>query len=264
MRLTSLHQSHAAGLVVIFPRQFTTQRRPNQTQRSHPRHMHHPQAHCGFRCRSWTGGTFLECTRRESFSTNPCQTWPSTTPHRNTHQQHNNSQYCQQHHQTPMIKIYGNEVFLVIRWWNATILQILLPTWPWKPWWLSIQTSYCWHTSTRPTLLCPHGQFSHSATTSYEAKHSSRVCWNPRGSLLQEAPITKHGHFPLSGHLPYRYQLPSTWPVKNTIEKYHSLQPSKNTCTIETHNSREHLLALYLLLRSLDNNYLGHIVFCLG
>jgi hypothetical protein len=29
-----------------------------------------------------------------------------------------------------------------------------------------------------------------------------RVCWNPRGSLLQEVPITKHRHFLLSGHLP--------------------------------------------------------------
>jgi hypothetical protein len=29
-----------------------------------------------------------------------------------------------------------------------------------------------------------------------------RVCWNPRGSLLQEVPITKHRHFPSSGHLP--------------------------------------------------------------
>ncbi len=87
------------GRWLYFPRQFTMQRRPNQTQWSHPRHMHHPQACCGFHCRSWTGGTFLECTRSESFSTNPCQTQPSATTHTNTHQQHNNSRYCQQHHQ---------------------------------------------------------------------------------------------------------------------------------------------------------------------
>ncbi len=143
------------------------------------------------------------------------------------------------------------------------ILQILLPTWPWKPWWLSIQTSYCQHTSTCPTLLCPHGQLSHSATTSYEAKHSSRVCWNPRGSLLQEVPIAKHGHFPLSGPLPYRYQLPNTWPVKNTTEKYHLLQLSKNTCTIEAHNSRERLLAVSLVEVSWHRNQ-NQNIFCQG
>jgi hypothetical protein len=48
----------------------------------------------------------------------------------------------------------------------------------------------------------PHGQLSHSATKSYEAKHSSRVIWNPRKSLLQEIPITNHMHFPSSGRLP--------------------------------------------------------------
>jgi hypothetical protein len=81
--------------------------------------------------------------------------------------------------------------------------KILLSTWPWKLGWLSIKTSYyCWHTSTCQTILCPHWQLPHSATKRYEAKHSSRVCWNPRGSLLQEVPITKHRHFPSSGHLP--------------------------------------------------------------
>jgi hypothetical protein len=42
----------------------------------------------------------------------------------------------------------GDEILLVVRWQNATILQVLLPTWPQEPWRLSIQTSYCQHTST--------------------------------------------------------------------------------------------------------------------
>ncbi len=72
----------------------------------------------------------------------------------------------------------------------------------------------------------------------------SIICWNPRGSLLQEVPITKRRHFPLSGHLSYRYQLPTTWPGK----KHHSPQPSSiNTSTIGAHNSREHLLAVSLV-----------------
>jgi hypothetical protein len=41
---------------------------------------------------------------------------PSTTANTNTHWQHNNSWYCQQHHQTLPIKINGNVVFWVIRW----------------------------------------------------------------------------------------------------------------------------------------------------
>jgi len=124
------------------------------------------------------------------------KTRASTTTYTNSHRQHNHSRYHKQHHQMSTIKIDGNEMFLVIRWWKAKILQILLPTRPWKLRWLSIQTSYCWHTSTRQTVLCPHGQLPHSTTKSYEAKHSSRVCWNPRGSLLQEVPITKQGTSP--------------------------------------------------------------------
>ncbi len=164
--------------------------------------MHHTQTGCCICSRSRTGSTLPECTRSKSISTCLCQTWSSTTTYTNSHRQHNHSQYRKQHHQTPMIEINGNAEFLVLRRWNTTIFQILLPTRPWKLRWLSIQTSYCWHTSTRQTFLCPHGQLLHSATKSYEAKHSSRVCWNPRGSILQEVPITKHRHFPLSGRLP--------------------------------------------------------------
>ena len=70
--------------------------------------------------------------RTPKFLTTPCQTWPSTTAHPNTHPQHNNSQYCQQHHQTSTITINGNAIFLVTRWQNTKILQVLLPTRPWK------------------------------------------------------------------------------------------------------------------------------------
>ncbi len=73
------------------------------------------------------------------------------------------------------------------------------------------------------------------------------LCWNPRGLLLQEIPITKHWQYPLSGQLPQAIQLMSTWPVKNTTETYHSLQPSKNRNTIEAHNSRVPLLAVSLI-----------------
>jgi hypothetical protein len=99
-------------------------------------------------------GTLPECTPRSlSISACPCQTQTSTTTYTNTHRQYNHSRYRKQHHQTPTIEINGNAVFLVIRRWNATILQILLPTRPWKLKWLSVQTSYCRHTSTRQTLL---------------------------------------------------------------------------------------------------------------
>jgi hypothetical protein len=70
----------------------------------------------------------------------------------------------------------GDEILLVVRWLNATILQVLLPTQPQQPWQLSIQTSYCQHTPTRQAILCPHEQLPHSLTKSYEVKHSSRVC----------------------------------------------------------------------------------------
>jgi hypothetical protein len=73
------------GRWLFLPRQFTTQRGPNQTQRSHSRLMHHPQACCCLRCRSQTGCTFPECPRSKSFLTHPCQTGPSTTANTNTH-----------------------------------------------------------------------------------------------------------------------------------------------------------------------------------
>ncbi len=83
---------------------------------------------------------------------------------------------CQQHNQMTRITSNGDEILLVIRWQNTTILQILIPTQPWKPWWLSIQTSYHQHTSTHQVILSPHEQLPHSLTKSYEAAHSSRVC----------------------------------------------------------------------------------------
>ena len=90
------------------------------------------------RSRSQIWGTLPECTRSKSISTCTCQTWTSPATYTNTHRQHNHSRYCKQHHQTPTIEIDGNAVLLVIRWWNATILQILLTTRPWKIRWLSI------------------------------------------------------------------------------------------------------------------------------
>jgi hypothetical protein len=51
------------------------------------------------------GALFLNAQEAKVFLTHPCQTRPSTTANTNTHWQHNNSQYCQQHHQTPTIKI---------------------------------------------------------------------------------------------------------------------------------------------------------------
>jgi hypothetical protein len=68
-----------------------------------------------------------------------------------------------------------------------------------------------------------------------------------KGIPTPEIPITKHWQFPLSGQLLQAIQLPSTWPVKNTTESYHLLQPSKNRGTIEAHNSRECLLAVSLV-----------------
>jgi hypothetical protein len=68
----------------------------------------------------------------------------------------------------------GDEILLVVRWQNAMILQVLLPTQPQKRR-LSIQTSYRRHTLTRQAI-CPHEQLPHSLTKSYEAKHLSRVC----------------------------------------------------------------------------------------
>ncbi len=118
--------------------------------------MCHLQAGCCFHSRSQTGCPFPERARSWSFTTNPCRTQPSTTANHNTHWQHNNSWNCQQHDQMPKITSNGDVILLVIGWQNTRILHILLPTWPQKPRWLSIQTSYCRHTSTRQTILHPH------------------------------------------------------------------------------------------------------------
>jgi hypothetical protein len=77
-----------------------------------------------------------------------------------------------------MIKITsnGDGILLVIRQQNTMILQILLPSQPRKPRQLSIQASYCQHTSTCQTILCPHEKLPHSLAKSYEAKQLSRVC----------------------------------------------------------------------------------------
>ncbi len=150
----------------------------------------------------WTGCTFPKCTRSQSIATHPYRTQPSTTTNSNTHWQHNNSCNCQQHDQTTKITSNGDNILLVVRRQNSIILQVLLPSRPQEPWQLSIQTSYCRHTSTHQVILCPHEQLPHSLTKSYEAKHLSGVCWNPWGSLLQEIPIFKHWQFPLSGRVP--------------------------------------------------------------
>ena len=70
--------------------------------------MHHPQTCFCIRSQSRTRFTVSECTRRTSVLPNTCQTWPSTTTHFNTHQQHNNSRHCQQHHQMTTITFDGN------------------------------------------------------------------------------------------------------------------------------------------------------------
>ncbi len=75
--------------------------------------MHHPQTCCCICSQSQTRCTVSECARRQSFLPNTCQTWPSTTTHPNTHQKHNNSRHCQQHHETTTIMFNGIATLLV-------------------------------------------------------------------------------------------------------------------------------------------------------
>ena len=78
------------------------------------------------------------------------------------------------------------------------------------------------------------------------------VDWYVFNADILGDPYSKKSTLPNIGELPLScrrpkdkdYQLPSTWPAKNTTtETYHLLQPSKNRCTIEAHNSIDDLLA---------------------
>ncbi len=118
--------------------------------------MHHLQTCCCICSGSQTRCTVFKCTRHKSFSPNTCRTWPSTTTHSNTHRQHNNSQHCQQHHQTTTITFDGNLILLVTRWQNTKVFQVLLPTGPSKHHTADIHQHvrpYYVHMDNSPTLL---------------------------------------------------------------------------------------------------------------
>ncbi len=69
---------------------------------------------------------------------------------------------------------------------------------------------------------------------------------------ILEDPYSKKSPLPSIGIsliwlTPLSFPFLGTWPVKNTTETYHLLQPSKNRCIIEAHNAREFLLAVSLV-----------------